>query len=393
MAARVRIKDNRDLEVVGHGAIVPLMRIGSRPPQEVVVGTLEGAGPAYLHSLRRALIARRKRGKHRNGNIWVALLQRSEEDLRAQLDTAEPGWLSEKVLGVPVFSGEPPSSPALFLEGDRLLVRVVLWRRKKPKPQSVRRLLTPFLERVKATSAVSVERDGEDRGFYLTIDIDRWPPRGATVADAWKLGDEMRALLRAVRGGELKRSIALDLLAAGRWDLFRGQPESAWLEAKGEPYDHLGANWQFELAKDVASFANSPEGGIIVLGMTTDDRGDGDTIRGYKEFDLDRVRRQAYRNHVAQRVYPRVTGFDIHRIEGSTKGRGLAVLAIPPQPESSRPFLVQGVMSGGKVLGSHVLHPVRREDDTALMDAGSLHARLRLGEQVIAGEKRPRRKT
>jgi hypothetical protein len=48
---------------------------------------------------------------------------------------------------------------------------------------------------------------------------------------------------------------------------------------------------------------------------------------------------------------------------------------------------VQGALSEGKVLGAHVLLPTRREDDTALSDAGAIHARLRLGEQVIAGEK------
>jgi hypothetical protein len=226
----------------------------------------------------------------------------------------------------------------------------------------------------------------------VTVDFDRSYPRGATVADAWKFGDEARALLQAVEDGELPKETALDLLRAGRWDLFYGQPESDWLEAKGAPYDHLieklGKNWRFELAKDVAAFANSPEGGLIVIGMDTKNEGDGDIIKGPIEFDLSRVEGSVYRKHIAHHVYPRVVGFEVKRIEGPEKGRGLAVLVIPPQPESSRPFLVNGAISDRKAIANHILLPVRREDDTAWADVGALHARLRLGEQVIAGERR-----
>jgi len=392
MGARVRIRDDGNLEVVGHGSIVSLFTVMNTPLDEVIAGSLEGVGPAYLYSLRQALIGWRKRKKDSDSRVWLGLSRISEDDFRYQLRTLDGFDLADAVLSHSAdFASIPPSSPALFLEEDRLRVRIEIWRAEKPRAATVRSQLEPFLERHEASCDIAIEAAEEGEGFNLTVDIDRWPPEGATVATAWKLGDEARALLLAKEGGELKQSIALDLLCSGRWDLFRGQPESAWLEAKGAPYDHLGDNWQYELAKDVASFANSPEGGIIVIGMTTDDQGDGDTIRGYKEFELDRVRRQSYRNHIAQRVYPRVAGFDVQRIEGpAKKGFGLAVLAIPPQPESSRPFLVQGAISRGEVLGAHVLLPVRREDDTALMDAGAFHARLRLGEQVIAGEKRRR---
>jgi Putative DNA-binding domain len=396
VGARVRVKDDGYLEVVGHGSIVSLYAVMGTPFDEVTVGTLEGVGPAYLHSLRQALGKWRKRRRDPDCRVWLGISRLSEEEFQSKLKTMDGFGLADAVLGrFPDVSSIPPTSPALFFEQERLRVRIEIGRIEKPSLSNVRRQLAPFLERHRATADVAVEEvedpfdPHEGAGFNLTVDIDRWPPEGATVANAWKLGDEARALLLAKEGDELRRPIALDLLRAGRWDLFRGQPESAWLEAKGAPYDHLGDNWQFELAKDVAAFANSPEGGVIVLGMTTEDRGDGDTIDGYKEFELSRVRRQSYRNYVAQRIYPRVAGFEVHRIEGTTKpGHGLAVLVIPPQPGSSRPFLVQGALAGNELLGAHVLLPVRREDDTALMDASALHARIRLGEQVIAGEKR-----
>jgi ABC-type amino acid transport substrate-binding protein len=199
---------------------------------------------------------------------------------------------------------------------------------------------------------------------------------------------ELRALLAAAASGELSPSTALDLLRAGRGDVLRGQPESVWLEAKAVPYDLDDENVRFELGKDVAAMANSRRGGIIVLGLSNERktrRGEVDTIGGYSEIDLSRVTRQRYRHLVAHLVYPTLIGFDVELIEGSAKDRGVAVLVIPPQPETKRPFLVQGTIDNGRVLGNHVLLPWRREDETDAMDAVALHARIRLGEQAIAG--------
>jgi hypothetical protein len=147
----------------------------------------------------------------------------------------------------------------------------------------------------------------------------------------------------------------------------------------------MGSNWRYELAKDVAAFANSPDGGLIVLGMVTKDVGDGDVISGRKEFDLKRAQTPAYRKYVAQLVYPQVEGFEVTRIDGTRDGYGLAVLTIPPQAQSRRPFLVRGVLRAGKVMGSHLLWPVRQADETVLLDITAIHDRLRLGDQVIKG--------
>jgi hypothetical protein len=123
--------------------------------------------------------------------------------------------------------------------------------------------------------------------------------------------------------------------------------------------------------------------------MTARDQGDGEVITGVNEFDLRAAPRHVFRNIVAQKIYPRVEGFEVDRVEGSMKGRGLVTLVIPPQPQTRRPFIVTGVVRGRAVLGAHLLIPVRREDDTALMDAASVHARLRLGEAVIEGRAEP----
>jgi hypothetical protein len=232
-----------------------------------------------------------------------------------------------------------------------------------------------------------------DVGFeeYGMLAVD-WPTRGRTVADAWGFHRELRTLLSAASSGELSPSTALDLLRAGKGNLLRGQPESAWLEAKALPYKLSDESVKYELGKDVAAMANSREGGIIVLGMSTEKKkrkSEVDTIGDYNEIDLKRVKRQQYRHLVAKWVYPTLNGFEVELIEGSAKDWGIAILVIPPQLETKRPFLVQGAVDDGNVLGSHVLLPWRREDDISAMDAVAIHDRIRLGEQAIAGGKVP----
>jgi hypothetical protein len=139
------------------------------------------------------------------------------------------------------------------------------------------------------------------------------------------------------------------------------------LEAKAVPYAMDDKHVKYELGKDVAAMANSRVGGIIVLGMSNKKKrrqDEVDMIGDYNEIDLKRIKRSA-------------------------KDRGIAVLVIPAQMETKRPFLVQGTIDDGNVLGNHVLLPWRREDDTDAMDAIAIHDRIRLGEQAISGGEVP----
>lgn len=381
----MRVMPDGDIAVVGHGALTYMGTAVGEVLNSRHLGALEGIGPASLSSLRQALIRWRKRAGYLEARVWVGLFEVSEDVLHRLFD--------DPLMLVTHYRSNPPITPALFLDGDELKMRIEVEQPREVKPVGIEEWLAPFLSRRRATCEVSVAEKENLEGDGLTLAVDlQWSyPRGATVNDAWKFGDEVQTLMLAIEEGVLPRSAALDLLCAGRWNLFKGQPETEWLEAKGAPYDHLerdlGENWRLELAKDVAAFANSPGGGLIVLGLVTKNRGDGDVIEGHKEFDLSRVEASTYRGHIAQLVYPRVEGFEVRRIKGTKKDQGMAILVIPPQPEGSRPFLVQGTIIGQTAMGAHVLLPMRREDDTALMEVEAIHARLRLGEQVIKGEK------
>lgn len=392
----LRLTRDLGLEAVGKGeADLAHVAASQKGVDYVLVGTVEGIGSASLAAMREALRRWHRRCEMRNKvvstegsypeRVWVGMRELPELEFQRRVRD-DPDWLGD------VHRGVPPTSPAIYLDDeDEIWSRIAIRHEDRPEPMTVRRLLSTYLERNGAIARVEVEKieEHEGRGFILSIDLNRSFPRGATVADGWQFADEARALIGAAEGGNLPQEAAVDLLRAGRWDTFVGQPESEWLEAKGDPYDHLrsriGSNWRYELAKDVAAFANSPDGGLIVLGMVTKDAGDGDVISGRKEFDLKRVRVTAYRKHVAQLIHPQVDGFAVTRIDGTRKGYGLAVLVIPPQPESKRPFLVRGALRDGKVMGGHLLWPVRQADETVLLDIAAVHDRLRLGDQVIGG--------
>jgi hypothetical protein len=367
MGPQVKVAED-DLRVVDHGALVYVgyLRLGENTDLDehhLFVGTLEGVGSAQLSSLRSALLTWHQRYSEPHRFVTVELCEDPEE-------------------GFSPFSDDSGGEFVFLLAGKRLLIQARAQVDTPPTREATHRLLAPLLKRHGATCVdAGVERHG-----VVAVD---WPTRGRTVADAWSFQRELSTLLWAASSGELSPSTALDLLRAGRGDLLRGQPESAWLEAKAVPYDLDDKNVKYELGKDVAAMANSRDGGIIVMGMSNEKKrkrsSEVDTIGGYNAIDLKRISRQKYRDLVARRVYPTLTGFDVELIEGSEKDQGIAVLVIPRQPEEKRPFLVAGFIEDGNVMGNHVLLPWRREADIDAMDPVAIHDRIRLGEQAIAG--------
>jgi hypothetical protein len=327
-------------------------------------GPPEIAGPVLLSSLKTAFVRFLRHVADADGKV------------RLLVGVADSDYFDDGV--------GPFERSSVVVDDGEVYLDVAVMKEGEPGELSVEPVLEPLLRRYGAE--LIWEAVDEYSGAYeLSVRI-AWPIARRTVSDMLGLGADVEALLDAADGGELTIATALDLLRAGRWDLFRGQPESKWLEVKGEPYDSSTPTWRFELAKDVAAFANSPGGGLIVLGMSSRDAGSGDTITGHREFARRMLKRQTYRNAVARHVYLRLEGFEVERIPGPSAGKGFAVIIVPPQDPGSRPFLVQGVVRDGDVLGAHVLVPVRREDDTALLDASAIHARIRLGEQLIRGE-------
>ena len=193
-----------------------------------------------------------------------------------------------------------------------------------------------------------------------------WPLEDRTVAEAWSLGEEAHSLLHAVRSGELTQANALDLLRGGKWDFFREQPESEWLEAKQAPY--LGSNdvWKHELAKDVASFANRPEGGVIVLGMRTEREDELDVVKEVNQIDLGLVSAERYRKVIGGWVYPGVQPLRRRALPRRDRGaRACRPRSYLPNRRAASPSSSKAWPERGRSRDHYILLPFRRADETA----------------------------
>jgi hypothetical protein len=194
MGARVRFDPEHPyyLEVVGHGRLH--VEDGER-----LVGTLEVAGPAYLYSLQQALT----RDLHYHGGEIL-------DDLRVELSPVSEAIFDRDFA--------PYDWISLVFDEGRPLVQVVVVHTAAPDVAAVENLLGPLLHRHKA-SCDSIDSTEQNDAHLLEVLID-WPTKGRTVADAWAFGGELEALLYAAEGGEITAATALDLLRAGRWDVF-----------------------------------------------------------------------------------------------------------------------------------------------------------------------------
>jgi hypothetical protein len=146
---------------------------------------------------------------------------------------------------------------------------------------------------------------------------------------------------------------------------------------------------KLEFAKDVAAFANSPHGGLIVIGAATDGTANGDVIRSVRDIDLTTVGVPQMRAIVRERVFPTIEGLDIRAIDHGND-RGVVMVHVPPQPESRTPFLVRGAVVDGKVKSTYMSLPVRDGEDTKWTDMSSIHALLQTGRLANALIDKPR---
>lgn len=349
------------LRVEGHGPL----HVGDT--EDELVATLETIGPASLASLRQAL-------RRWSPRVWrflrVTIVDVPEEKLARNPDAYFPEpveiWLNE---------GETQSDYTVFAatygDPDDGL----------PNTSDVEALLAPFLARQGATATARVDDDESDFGgaYQLGIDI-TMPVAGRTVRQAFELGKGALALLDAVEGGGLTRERTLDLLHGGRVDVLIGQPETDWLDFKRQAYAKT-EHGKFELAKDVAAFANA-DGGILVLGVATNRSGLAETASAITPCPAASVSAQSYKSLVRRRLHPPPERVEVFSVP-QRAGGDVWVVAVPPQPEEFKPVLVHGAVLDGKVNDAFYSIVVRRGDDCIPTDPQAVHALLSAGRAVL----------
>jgi hypothetical protein len=266
----------------------------------------------------------------------------------------------------------------------QLEVSAVMYREDGAEPPEgeLRRLVSPVLDRFRANWS-GVWTDGEYAtglivGVIASIDV-----RRRTVGELFELGSDLSDLLTAYSGaGELTARSVFDVVRGGRAAVLVGQREGPWLDAKEDPYPVQTEGQKFELAKDVAAFANMGRGALIVLGLRTSRDRNGDVIDAPRPFPLNDMNVEAFRDVLRDRIVPAILDIEVGVVEARA-GRGYGYIFIPEQPPELLPYVVAGTLIGGTVAGAHVSVPYRAGEDTAFADAARVHGLIVAGRVAL----------
>lgn len=249
-----------------------------------------------------------------------------------------------------------------------------------PEP-ALRSLLEPILRR-RSAALVWAREAMTDPGPSWEVRIAP-TMRGRTVGDVAELASDVVALADAASTGQVSQATAMDLLRAGQAELLIGLPESAWLEVKSFPYNLNQQSAKIELAQDVARFANSEDGGILVIGMRAKRRGDSEVIVALAPLEGP-SQTQRYQRILDDRIVPVIDDLDvsvvpIHRMPG----RHLLVVSVPKQPDALRPFLVHGAIVAGRVEGAFFSIVRRRGEQSVTVHPAAIHSLIAAGRAAL----------
>lgn len=163
-----------------------------------------------------------------------------------------------------------------------------------------------------------------------------------------------------------------------------GVPECGWLDVKNGIYELDNPAKSEELAKDVAGFANSPSGGLLLVGFSTrkmHDREIVDKVRpvGRAQVDLDR-----HRKLIRERVIPPPRGVIVDWIDCGDDS-GVLVIDVPAQPSACLPYVVPGPTRAPKPSSVSVAVPIREADATPWLPQAEIQRLLAAGWAAKGG--------
>ncbi|MFB7375899.1 hypothetical protein [Kitasatospora purpeofusca] len=168
-----------------------------------------------------------------------------------------------------------------------------------------------------------------------------------------------------------------------------GFPECRWLDAKGAPYELKSPSAVEELAKDIASFANSTEGGVIVLGIGTRLENGQEILDRLLPFDRSSVDLDEMRKLLRERITPAPRNVSIEWIEHGGPGQGIVFIDVPPQAVGNLPHVVAAPNGKpGQVNPVTVAVPLRESDGTHWLPRTEVQRLLSLGLAVSGAPSR-----
>jgi len=172
---------------------------------------------------------------------------------------------------------------------------------------------------------------------------------GPTVGDLIRLGDDVRALLLAVRSGEPDEKVALNLVLAGHAPALVGQPESRWLDVKRQLWELGTPSGNAEIAKDLSALANAQGGMILIPARTTVVSG-REVISDIRDMPVGRIDIAQIRDVLNQWVFPPLPDL-VTEVVPTTEGRGRLVIAVGEHRRDNWGSLGMDVVSVMRLLG------------------------------------------
>lgn len=165
-------------------------------------------------------------------------------------------------------------------------------------------------------------------------------------------------------------------LATGAFEAIIGTPESEWLDFKEQPYalndeQKLSNKGKWELAKDVAGFANH-QGGYLLLGIRAEqhDHSVVETAAEVRRIKKSVVDTSAYQDVIDSWGFPRVRGVTMKWFpEEVEEPTGLLLIEVPPQNKNDKLFVIRRVFEDNRVHAEGRLAiPMREGDRTELIN-------------------------
>jgi len=138
------------------------------------------------------------------------------------------------------------------------------------------------------------------------------------------------------------------------------------------------------LVKDVAAFANTGTGGMILVGYSTRKEHDEEILDEVRPVlralvDLDR-----YRKLIRERVIPAPRGFSVDFIHTDAES-GILVIDVPVQPVTLLPYVVPGPAGTAGPSRLSVAVPVREADATVWLPQTEIQRLLAAGWTATGG--------
>ncbi|MFJ4437135.1 helix-turn-helix domain-containing protein [Streptomyces sp. NPDC088923] len=221
----------------------------------------------------------------------------------------------------------------------------------------------------------SLKHYAGDSGYPPSWEIVIIPPEDWTVSQCAEVSEGVGILLSQRRANPDSALGAYTLVLSGRPDLLLGQVESDWLDVKQKAYGISIPSQKYEFACDVAAFANSSTGGILIVGISTEkDSAGRERLSQLSPCKTGSLHLQTYMQALVDRIVPVPEGLKVEVVPA--RGGDLLVAYVPVQPEELMPFLVKGAIISDRVSGSYFSIPQRIGSDKFPASAESVHSML-----------------